>query len=68
MSVQSMTTIERFNSLPWHDSKLVGLCFYKSDGEDRVKLSLGTHRGGRRFNPGGDDLQGMRIFCGGCLP
>lgn len=40
MSVQSMTTIERFNSLRWHDSKLVALCFYKFDGEDRVKLSL----------------------------
>lgn len=40
MSVKSMTTIERFNSLRWHDSKLVALCFYKSDGEDRVKLSL----------------------------
>ena len=40
MSVQSMTTIERFNSLRWHDSKLIGLCFYKSNGEDRVKLSL----------------------------
>jgi hypothetical protein len=40
MSVQVMTTIERFNSLRWHDSKLVGVCFYKSDGEDRVKLSL----------------------------
>lgn len=35
-----MTVIERFNSLRWHDSKLVGACFYKSDGEDRVKLSL----------------------------
>lgn len=40
MSVQAMNSKERFNSLQWHDSKLVGVCFYKSDGEDRVKLSL----------------------------
>jgi len=40
MSVQAMTTIERFDSLLWHDSKLVGVSFYKSDGEDRMKLSL----------------------------
>jgi hypothetical protein len=40
MSVQSLTTIERFNNLRLHDSKLVGLCFYKVEGEDRIKLSL----------------------------
>src|SRR5436305_11300521 len=34
------STIERFNSLQWHDSKLVGLSFYKAGHEDRVKLSL----------------------------
>jgi hypothetical protein len=34
------TTVEKFNSLRLHDSKLVGLCFYKVEGEERVKLSL----------------------------
>ena len=41
MNVQSSaTTVEKFNSLRLHDSKLVGLCFYKVEGEERVKLSL----------------------------
>lgn len=34
------STIERFNSLRWHDSKLVGFSIFKCDGEDRAKLSL----------------------------
>ena len=33
-------TRQRFNSISWHDSKLVGLSFYKVEGEERVKLSL----------------------------
>jgi len=33
-------TVQRFNSISWHDSKLVGLSFYKAEGEERVKLSL----------------------------
>lgn len=32
--------IQRFNSISWHDSKLVGVAFYKAQGEERVKLSL----------------------------
>jgi hypothetical protein len=32
--------MQRFNSISWHDCKLTGLCFYKADGEDRVKLHL----------------------------
>jgi hypothetical protein len=34
------STIRRFQSVQWHDSKLVGLCFYRAGDEDRVKLSL----------------------------
>lgn len=33
-------TVQRFNSISWHDSKLTGLCFYKAGEEERVKLSL----------------------------
>jgi hypothetical protein len=40
MSVQFAAVKNRFNSLKWHDSKLVGLSLYKVDGEDRAKISL----------------------------
>jgi hypothetical protein len=41
MTVQlENSTVQRFNSISWHDSKLVGLSFYKTEGEERVKLSL----------------------------
>jgi len=41
MTMQTMnSTIQRFNAIRWHDSKLIGLCFYRSDGEERVKISL----------------------------
>jgi hypothetical protein len=41
MNVQlEKPTIQRFNSILWHDSKLVGLSFYKSECEERVKLFL----------------------------
>jgi hypothetical protein len=41
MSVQMVnSTIQRFNAIRWHDSKLAGLCFYKAEEEDRVKVSL----------------------------
>ena len=41
MRVQTTnSTIQRFNAIRWHDSKLVGLCFYKVGEEDWVKLSL----------------------------
>ncbi len=33
-------TIQRFNEIRWHDSKLVSLCFYRTGGEERVKVSL----------------------------
>ncbi|MGB6131550.1 MAG: hypothetical protein WBG54_07205 [Acidobacteriaceae bacterium] len=32
--------VQRFNEIPWHDSKLLSVYCYKADGEDRVKLSL----------------------------
>jgi hypothetical protein len=34
------STVERFNAIRWHDSKLVALCFYRAEEEDRVKISL----------------------------
>ena len=34
------STMERFNAIRWHDSKLVGLCLYRVAKEERVKLSL----------------------------
>jgi hypothetical protein len=34
------STIQRFNGIRWHDSKLVGLCFYRAEGEERVKVTL----------------------------
>jgi hypothetical protein len=41
MSVQmTNSTIERFNGVRWHDSKLLGLCFYREGLEELVKLSL----------------------------
>jgi hypothetical protein len=41
MSVQmTNSTIERFNGVRWHDSKLLGLRFYREGAEERVKLSL----------------------------
>ncbi len=33
-------TIQRFNSISWHDSKLVGFSFFKFEEEDRARLSL----------------------------
>jgi hypothetical protein len=32
--------IQRFNSVRWHDSKLLGLCFYREGSEELVKISL----------------------------
>lgn len=41
MAVQLQnSTVQRFNSISWHDSKLIGLSVYKIKGEERVKLSL----------------------------
>lgn len=40
MSVQIMSsTAQRFNSIRWHDSKLLDLSFHRSGGEE-VKMSL----------------------------
>ncbi len=33
-------TIQRFNSIRWHDSKFLGLCFYRAGSEEYVKISL----------------------------
>lgn len=41
MSVELVNaTVQRFNSLFLHDSKLVGMSLFKVEEEDRVKLSL----------------------------
>jgi hypothetical protein len=41
MNDQSMETIiQRFNGVRWHDSKLLGLSFYRAGSEEQVKLSL----------------------------
>lgn len=41
MNVQMKNSaIQQFNGVQWHDSKLLGLSFYKAGGEDRVKLSV----------------------------
>jgi hypothetical protein len=34
------STIQRFNAIRWHDSKLLGLCFYRAGSEELVKISL----------------------------
>lgn len=34
------TITRRFNTIQWHDSKLLGLCFYKADDEELIKISL----------------------------
>ena len=32
--------IQRFNSIGWHDSKLLGLSFYRANSEEQVRISL----------------------------
>jgi len=34
------STVQRFNSIAWHDSKLVGLRFYRAGSEEQVSVSL----------------------------
>lgn len=31
---------QRFNEIRWHDSKLLGLCFYRKNSQEMVKISL----------------------------
>ncbi len=40
MSTQTKDSMQRFNAIPWHDSKLVGLSFYRAGEEEQVKVSL----------------------------
>lgn len=41
MSTQAKdSTMQRFNAISWHDSKLLGLCFYRKDLHEVVKMSL----------------------------
>ena len=34
------STIQLFNAIPWHDSKLLGLSFYRENSLEVVKISL----------------------------
>ena len=44
------STIQRFKMIRWHDSKLLGLCFYRVGSRELVKISMqlldekGAHR------------------------
>ena len=41
MNVQmTNSTIQRFNGVQWHDSKLLGFCFYREGAQELVKISL----------------------------
>lgn len=41
MSTQTKdSAVQRFNAIPWHDSKVLGLCFYREGTEELVKISL----------------------------
>lgn len=41
MSTQTKdSAVQRFNAIPWHDSKLVGLSVYREGEEEKIKISL----------------------------
>jgi hypothetical protein len=49
MSIQATnSTIQRFNAIQWHDSKLLGLAFYRAGSEEQLKISL------QLLGPGGN--------------
>lgn len=43
--------IQRFNAIPWHDSKLLSLCFYRENSQEVVKISLQLLEGGGALRP-----------------
>jgi hypothetical protein len=43
--------VQRFNRIRWHDSKLLGLSFYRADSEEQVKISLQLFGEGGVFTP-----------------
>jgi hypothetical protein len=45
------TIIRRFNSIKWHDSKLLGVSFYRAGSEELVKISLELIEAGRVPEP-----------------
>lgn len=45
------SVIERFNNIRWHDSKLLGLSFYRTDSEEQVRISLQLLGQGSDLNP-----------------
>jgi hypothetical protein len=52
MSVQNTgSTIERFNAVRWHDSKLLGLSLCRVERADHVKIFLGLLEEGGLLTP-----------------
>ena len=45
------STIRRFNSIRWHDSKLLSLCFYRAGSQEQVKISLRLLEQGGALRP-----------------
>jgi hypothetical protein len=52
MSIQTAnSTIQRFNATRWHDSKLLGLCFFRKGSEEQVKITLQLLEDGGALKP-----------------
>jgi hypothetical protein len=52
MSIQIIdATMQRFNAIRWHDSKLLGLSFYRVDSEEHVRISLQIRDNGGVMTP-----------------
>jgi hypothetical protein len=45
------STIQRFNAIRWHDSKLLGLCFFRAGSQELVKISLQLLEEGGALRP-----------------
>jgi len=43
--------MERFNAIRWHDSKLRGLCFYREESEERVRIYVELLEEGSTLKP-----------------
>jgi hypothetical protein len=52
MSIQrENSTMQRFADIRWHDSKLLGLGFYRADSEEQVRISLELQGDGGILRP-----------------
>lgn len=47
----SGSVAERFNAMPWHDSKLLGLALLRTGGGDEINLSLQLRADDGRVTP-----------------